>query len=163
MKRFKNILVIPSEPLATDPGLQRAVRLADNNVARLTVMWPLEEANDGGTGLEYFPDVGPAIEDALEKAVEPAREQGLNVRTMVRIGRPFIEIIHQVQEAGHDLVDEDGARKEAAHIADFRHDRPAPASQMPLPGLDRRSATPSATRACWPRWIRTRRGSTAKR
>jgi nucleotide-binding universal stress UspA family protein len=104
MKRFKNILVIPSEPLATDPGLQRAVKLADNNAARLTVMWPLEEANDGGTGLEYFPDVGPAIEDALEKAVEPAREHGLSVRTMVRTGRPFIEIIHQVQEAGHDLV-----------------------------------------------------------
>lgn len=104
MKRFKNILVIPSEPSADDPGLQRAVRLAENNAARLTVLWPLEEANDGGTGLEYFPDVVPAIEDALEKAVTPAREQELNVKTMVRTGRPFLEIINQVQEAGHDLV-----------------------------------------------------------
>jgi nucleotide-binding universal stress UspA family protein len=104
MKRFKNILVIPSELSADDPGLQRAIRLAENNAARLTVLWPLEEASDGGTGLEYFPEVAPAIEDALEKAVEPAREQGLSVRTLVRTGRPFIEIIRQVQTAGHDLV-----------------------------------------------------------
>lgn len=104
MKRFKNILVIPSEPSEDDPGLQRAIRLADNNAARLTVLWPLEEASDGGTGVEYLPDVAPAIEDALENAVTPAREQGLGVRTMVRTGRPFIEIIRQVQDAGHDLV-----------------------------------------------------------
>ena len=104
MKRFKNILVIPSEPATDDPALVRAVKLAENNAARMTVLWPLEEANDGGTGLEYFPDVAPAIEDALERAVAPAREQGLIVNTMVRTGRPFIEIIHQVQEAGHDLV-----------------------------------------------------------
>lgn len=104
MKRFKNILVIPSEPSEDDPGLQRAINLADNNAARLTILWPLEEASDGGTGLEYFPDVAPALEDALEKAAVPAREHGLSVKTLVRIGRPFIEIIHQVQEAGHDLV-----------------------------------------------------------
>lgn len=104
MKRFKNILVIPSEPSAEDPALVRAVALANNNAARLTVMWPLEEANDGGTGLEYFPDIVRALEEELEKAVEPARKQELVVDTRVRVGRPFLEVIRQVRERGHDLV-----------------------------------------------------------
>ena len=104
MKRFKNILVIPSEPKADDPALVRATALANNNAARLMVIWPLEEAHDGGTGLEYLPDIVNALEKELEKAVGPTREQGLIVDTRVRAGKPFVEVIRQVREGGHDLV-----------------------------------------------------------
>ena len=104
MKRFKNILVIPSDRSADDPALKRAAKRADSNAARLTVLWPLEESQDGGTGLEYFPDIIRALEDELEQAAETFREQGLTVNTRVRAGRHFVEIIRQVHEAGHDLV-----------------------------------------------------------
>lgn len=104
MKRFKNILVIPSTFAGNDVALQRAARLADNNAARLTVLWPLEQSHDGGTGLEYMPDVVRAVETALEEAVAPVRGMGLQVDTRVRVGRPFLEIIRQVLECGHDLV-----------------------------------------------------------
>jgi len=104
MKRFKNILVIPSMPIAEDAALTRATKLADNNAARLTVLWPLEEGTDDGIGLEYTPDIVRAISEKLEKAVEPARKQGIYVQTKVRVGRPFVEVIRQVLEAGHDLV-----------------------------------------------------------
>jgi len=104
MKRFKDILVIPSDPSADDAALKRAAKLADSNAARMTVLWPLEESRDGGTGLEYFPDIIRALEDELEKVAEVFRERGLAVNTRVRVGRPFFEIVRQVQEAGHDLV-----------------------------------------------------------
>lgn len=104
MKRFKNVLVIPSTPSAEDAALKRASKLADNNAARMTVMWPLENSSDGGTGREYLPDVIQALEEQLEEAVAPARDQGLMVKTAVRVGRPFVEIIRQVLQEGHDLV-----------------------------------------------------------
>jgi nucleotide-binding universal stress UspA family protein len=104
MKRFKNILVVPSEPKADDPALVRASKLAENNAARLTIFWPLEDSSDGGTGLEYLPDIIRALEGELEKAVEPIRAKDLRVDTRVKTGRPFFEVIRQVQEARHDLV-----------------------------------------------------------
>ena len=76
MKRFKNILVIPSDPSAEDPALKRAAKLADSNAARLTVLWPLEESQDGGTGLEYFPDIIHALEGELDGAGRPDDVRG---------------------------------------------------------------------------------------
>ena len=105
MKRFKNILVIPSDELsADDPALIRAVKLADNNAARLTVLCPIEGDYDFGTGLEYIPEIIRFLQEKLETMVEPAREKGVTAETLVRYGRPFVEIIKQVREAGHDLV-----------------------------------------------------------
>jgi nucleotide-binding universal stress UspA family protein len=104
MKRFKNILVVPAIPSADDAALKRAKTLADSNAARMTVLWPLEESSDGGTGFEYVPDVIHALADQLEAAAGPARETGLPVDTRVRVGRPFVEVIRQVLEGGHDLV-----------------------------------------------------------
>ena len=104
MKRFKNILVIPSIPSETDAALRRALRLADSNAARLTVLWPLEESSDAGTGLDYVPDIIQAVSEHLEEALEPIRQQGGQIEAKVRAGRPFVEIIRQVAEGGHDLV-----------------------------------------------------------
>ncbi len=105
MKRFKNILVIPSNELsANDPALVRAVKLANHNAARLTVFYPVEQYSDYGSGLEYLPDIIRFLKEKLETMVEPARKKGVTTEVLVRYGRPFVEIIKQVREAGHDLV-----------------------------------------------------------
>lgn len=104
VKRFKNILVIPDKPFADDATLQRAAKLASNTAARITILWPLEQSSDGGTGLEFLPEITGVLKDWLENLAQPLRNLGLLVDSHVRVGRPFLEIIRQVDEAGHDLV-----------------------------------------------------------
>ena len=104
MKRFKNILVVPSVPSEDDAALQRALKLADSNAARLTVFWPIEENSDSGTGLDYVPEIIQAVSEHVDEALEPVRQRGGQIETKVRAGRAFVEIIKQVNEGGHDLV-----------------------------------------------------------
>lgn len=40
----------------------------------------------------------------LEKLVKPARKKGIQISTKVLIGKPFLEIIHEVLRHHHDLV-----------------------------------------------------------
>lgn len=102
MQRFNNILVIPATLSADDPALQRAIRLAGDNDARITVMWPLPQKTDPGLGPTA--ELIEALEQQLEEAILPARQAGVPVRMAVRGGRPFIEIIREVVRGGHDLV-----------------------------------------------------------
>lgn len=107
MQRFKNILVIPATPSADDAALRRAIRLAGANAARITLMWPLPQSADGGLEADAGMIAGgviAAVDQQLEEALAPARAAGLPVRTAVRIGRPFIEVIREVVRGGHDLV-----------------------------------------------------------
>ena len=104
MKRFKNILVVPATASADDRALERAVRLAQSNAARLTVALCVEEATDGEWGVELQRGIVAGLQQRLDQIVEPGRDQGLLIETRVLVGRPFLELIKQVLRDRHDLV-----------------------------------------------------------
>lgn len=110
MKPFKNILCVlrPSDTCKT--ALERAVSLAENNQARLTVVDVVERFT-AGIGM---PDGGPISRDlqamvnsdrlrALE-AFTAAYRQRVEIRHDVLTGTGFIETIHAVLRNEHDLV-----------------------------------------------------------
>ncbi len=110
MKRFNNILCVVAPGAERQQALQRAVVLAENNQASLTVVCVAERVTSG----VYARQDNSVIAD-LQAAVVSACEQGLNslvapyrqrikVRAKVLIGTPFLEIIREVLCNKHDLV-----------------------------------------------------------
>ena len=110
MQRFKNILCVVENREADKYVLERAVMLAENNQASLTVVEVAERVT-AGIGM---PDGGP-ISAALQAATVSAHTQGLEtlvdpyrkrieIQTKVLLGVPFLEIIREVLRNGHDLV-----------------------------------------------------------
>ena len=110
MKRFKNILCVVETGEACKPALERAVTLAENNQASLTVVDVIERVA-AGIGM---PEGGPisadlqaemvsAHEQQLGTLIDPYRTR-IEIKTKVLIGVPFLEIIHEVLRNGHDLV-----------------------------------------------------------
>ena len=104
MNRFKNIAVVPAELSLADSGFDRAVALARANEARLTVVWPIEEADGGEGAAEIGRTIVQESEALLDEVLKPLRAGGLAVTSQVLIGRPFIEIIRLVMRDGIDLV-----------------------------------------------------------
>ncbi len=108
MRRFKNILLV----LDQDKGLLgRAVALAKNNRARLTVVDVVEKVpRDTGRLAALWPPqelqklVVREQEEKVKKVVERARQQRIRVSGKILIGRPFQEIIREVVREGRDLV-----------------------------------------------------------
>jgi len=110
MKRFKNILFVTDSRLTGGDALERAVSLAENNQASLTII-DVAEHITAGIGM---PDGGPislALQAAtvsehsqgLETLVDPYRKR-IEIQTMALTGVPFLEIIREVLRNGHDLV-----------------------------------------------------------
>jgi len=110
MKRFRNILCVVAPGMKCRPALERAVTLAENNQASLTVICVAERvAGDLG-----MPEGAPSPEElqsaivseyrqALDSQIEPCRQR-VNVQPKVLTGTPFLEIIREVLRNGHDLV-----------------------------------------------------------
>ncbi len=110
MKRFKNILCVVESGEKCKPALKRAVNLAENNQANLTVV-NVTQRITVGFGM---PEGGPIsanlqalmISDhvqELETLIEPYRKS-IDIKTKVLIGTPFLEIIREVLRNDHDLV-----------------------------------------------------------
>jgi len=110
MKRFKNILCKVEPVEVSRSALERAVTLAENNQARLTVIDVVERVTSG-TGML---DSGPASADlqtamvndraqALEVLVEPYRTRVM-INTKVLVGTSFLEIIYEVLRNNRDLL-----------------------------------------------------------
>jgi len=110
MKRFNNILCVVTPEAGSQPALERAVTLAENNQASLTVIEVTERVT-AGIGM---PEGGPisadlqaaivsAHEQELDALIEPYRQR-INVQARVLIGTPFLEIIREVLRNERDLV-----------------------------------------------------------
>jgi len=110
MKRFKDILCIVEPGKECKPALDRAVTLAENNQANLTVITvaPLVSVGIG------MPEGGPfsaelqativnSHKQELGNLVEAYRQR-IKIETRVLIGMPFLEIIREVIRNAHDLV-----------------------------------------------------------
>ena len=110
MKRFKNILCVMESEDACQSALERAMTLAENNQATVTVATVTERLKlSGGMpgGGSVPPDLQARVTAAqtqwLETLVEPYRER-IEVITLVLTGTPFLEIIRDVLRNGRDLV-----------------------------------------------------------
>lgn len=110
MKTFNNILCVVAAEETYRPTLERAVSLAENNQAQLTVVDVIPRVTvDGG-----IPGEGPVSTDlqaammaehgrTLESFVAPYQER-LHIQHNVLMGTGFLEIIHTVLRNRHDLV-----------------------------------------------------------
>ena len=110
MKRFKNILCVVETVETCKSALERAVALAENNQACLTVVDVVERVTAG----IKMPQGGPITAD-LQAAMVSAQAQGLEalvdpyrtrveIQTKVLKGTLFLEIIREVLRNGRDLV-----------------------------------------------------------
>ncbi len=110
MQRFKDILCVVGDVEANRYVVERAVTLAGNNQASLTVVNVVERIT-AGIGM---PEGGPISAD-LQAALVSAHEAGLEtlvnsyrarieIQTRVLVGVPFLEIIREILRNGHDLV-----------------------------------------------------------
>ncbi|MCW8956486.1 MAG: universal stress protein [Gammaproteobacteria bacterium] len=110
MNRFKNILCVVESGKSSKPALERAVTLAENNQARLTVVEVIPKMT-AGIGM---PEGGPITADlqaalikthtqSLETQIEPYLSR-VKIGTRVLSGVPFLEIIREVLRNDHDLV-----------------------------------------------------------
>ncbi|MDP6544673.1 MAG: universal stress protein [Phycisphaerae bacterium] len=110
MKRFKNILLVSDHGMIGNAVFHRAVSLATENHAKLTLLEVIEEPRE----MQTFAD--PArmegvrkravreLQEQLEEVMAPAGAQGIETAATVLVGTPFIEIIREVMRKGHDLV-----------------------------------------------------------
>ena len=110
MKRFNNIMCVVEQGAGHKPALERAVTLAENNQANLTVIAVAKRVAAGiGTpeGGSISADLQAALvsahEQNLESLIEPYRQR-INVQAGVLIGTPFLEIIREVMRNGRDLL-----------------------------------------------------------
>jgi len=110
MKRFKNILCVVETEKACKPALERAVALAENNQASLTVIDVIERVTAG----THMSD-GENIAANLQTTMENTHEQNLNalvdpyrtrieIKTKILTGVPFLETVREVLRNERDLV-----------------------------------------------------------
>lgn len=106
MKRFKNILYVSTEGMDQISAMTRAVTLAENNQAELTVIevTPKVTIFDGALdSAELQAEMVRETRQRLEALVEPYRKR-LKIKLDVFVGTAFLEIIHAVLRDSYDLV-----------------------------------------------------------
>ena len=111
MKRFRSILLIVDQGTDYSAALKRAVALAKNNQALLTVCTvvdavprDLQMAITAITPLELRKITVSEKRAWLDEVVKSVEADGVPLESMVLVGKPFIEIIRQVLGNGHDLI-----------------------------------------------------------
>ena len=111
MKRFKNILLVCDFKTKQNMAVERAVSLAQQNEARLTVITVVKElpadmgmAITAMTPQELFELVVNDRREKVDALVADISKQGVAAKSMVTTGTPFMEIIRQVLRDKHDLV-----------------------------------------------------------
>ncbi len=110
MRRFKDILCVVELEGICKPVLERAVTLAENNQASLTVAIAaprMMESMGVPDGSPIFAQLQAEIVNSykqpLAALVEPHIKR-VPLQTKVLVGTPFLEIIREVLQNGRDLV-----------------------------------------------------------
>ena len=111
MKRFKNILLVCNFDARPHIAVDRAVSLAKHNEAQLTVFTVVKERSvDARMVFTHMPleELHSRVIDDYRKKVDALAadigRHGVDVRSQVVTGIPFLEIIRQVLRDKHDLV-----------------------------------------------------------
>lgn len=103
MKRFKNILYLAEPDLDQTAALARAVSLAENNQARLTLLQVMEPPRAGILVESRALEARDRMAASLEALAAPWRER-LAIDIQARLGTPFLVAIREVLAEGRDLV-----------------------------------------------------------
>ena len=110
MKRFKNILFVADPELQCRDAFARAVMLAENNQANLTVVSIMDELPDGyrqkihGISLADLNDpLRNKQQEQLEKLVG-STQKALQIKIKLLTGRSFLTVIQEVLNHKMDLV-----------------------------------------------------------
>ena len=108
MKCFKNILYLVEPGKDQTAALARAVSLAENNQARLTLLEIIEPPRsgilEGSRTLEtLFCGAHQRLMAELEALTEPCTDR-LDIDIKVRLGTPYLEAIRKVLAEQRDLV-----------------------------------------------------------
>ncbi|WP_198265223.1 universal stress protein [sulfur-oxidizing endosymbiont of Gigantopelta aegis] len=108
MKNFKNILFIADAEMQCRPAFERAMLLAENNQANLTVATIVDELPG------YYPqlingELSKQIKDEHLKQIENlvasvSHSKKVRVITKLLVGKPFLAIIHEVLTQKIELV-----------------------------------------------------------
>jgi universal stress protein E len=109
MNRFKNILFVSDGRSDTCPALERAVKLAESNQARLTVIDVIAHVDeDAKVRGRFGVSLNQLLHDhrmaELAALTEPYQTEDQLIYTRVLTGSPFAEIINLVMYRGYDLV-----------------------------------------------------------
>lgn len=115
MQRFRNILFVCDEQSAFELALERVIWLASANDARVTMVTTIDSGGAQnvsslfsmipGLGSEEIGETVIAVHRAkLNDRAQPLRDRGIPVETKLLVGTPFIEIIREVLQGGHDIV-----------------------------------------------------------
>ena len=109
MRRFKNILAVieHGEPLESD--FDHALNLARRNDAALTILETSTHLPEdvlfrleGGSGRQVMKEFEDRRRARLAESA--SRWEGLEPTLLFSSGKPFMDIVHRVLNAGHDLV-----------------------------------------------------------
>lgn len=110
MKRFKNILYVFEPSVDQDASVARAIAVARNNQARLTLLAVLPEQVTGigfssaGDREREVESVRMAQQRQQMEALLAPHQESLETAFDIRRGTPFLEVIRAVLRDGHDLV-----------------------------------------------------------
>jgi len=109
MQKFRNILVYVGGTNCV--ALDRAVSLAQHNNAKLTIMSVVHPPSRAFRVISREQDIEDlkhfvihSREEELTALVDNHVPRAIDVEVLVRMGRPHVELIRQVQTAGHDLL-----------------------------------------------------------
>ena len=111
MKRFKNILFVADGRTEVTGAFDRAVTLAKDNQARLSVIDVLDKVPPDArmlittmSPLELEEMLTQKRVGQLEDLIAQAKDDGVQISAKVLVGTRFIEIIREVLRNNHDLV-----------------------------------------------------------
>jgi universal stress protein E len=102
MERFNNILFVEDSSVDSEPAFRRAVRLARNNKATLTVVSVLRELDRNLPNLQLA-----IIKGQKKRLLEFTRSvstKGITVHVKSLTGIPFLEIVKEVISGHYDLL-----------------------------------------------------------
>lgn len=110
MKLFKNILYVAQEPISQGPAMARAVSLAENNQADLTII-DVVPVVTAGIGMPPGGPISTELQSAmvgkrrteLESLIAPY-QQRRDIQIEVLVGQMFLEVIRAVLRNEHDLL-----------------------------------------------------------
>lgn len=102
VQRFRNILFVADAQNASEATFGRAVRLARTNRAKLTVIAVQRELESKIPNLQN--EIVREQRDRLKELTRKFDTKGVNVKTEVLIGIPFVEIIKKVISGNYDLL-----------------------------------------------------------
>ena len=110
MKRFKDILCVVEPDKACEPALDRAVALAENNQASLTVV-AVAPRMIAGIGMPEGGPISANLQAAIInhhtrnlEAFVGSYRQRIEIEIRVLTGTPFLEVIREVLRNRRDLV-----------------------------------------------------------